>query len=309
MSDRSILSAAKPGSGKYKRQIPLHFMMIPAIVITAIFAYVPMFGLIMAFQDFVPAKGFLGSAFVGLANFTRLFNMRGVTRLFWNTFYISAMKVVANQIFPIILAVLLNEIRIRFFKKTVQTILYLPYFISWVILGGILKDFLALDGMVNGFLGILGIQAIPFLGSNAVFPYTLVVTDLWQNAGFNTVVFLAAITSVNLELYEAATVDGANRARLCWHITLPAMRPIIILTATLALGNLFQAGFDQVFMLYNVAVMESGDIIDTFVYRTGILAQQYSLGTAVGLFKSIVSLILVSSSYYLAYRFSDYRIF
>lgn len=292
-----------------KRQLPLHVMMIPAIAVTLCFAYIPMAGLVMAFQDYVPTKGFLDSAFVGLANFQRLFHIRGIDRIIWNTFYISLLKMLVNQFFPILLALLLHEINITPVKRSVQTILYLPYFISWVILGGILKDFLALDGLVNQALQTLGLGAVPFLSSNAVFPYTLVFTDLWQNAGFNTIVFLSAITAVNPDLYEAAATDGASRLRLCWHITLPAMKPIIVLTMTLALGNIFQAGFDQVYMLYNPAVMESGDIIDTFVYRIGIKGQQYSLGTAVGMFKSAVSLVLVSTSYFLAFKFSDYRIF
>lgn len=216
---------------------------------------------------------------------------------------------VAGQVVPILLALLLNEITCSPLKRSVQTILYLPYFLSWVILGGILKDFLALDGLLNQMLGVVGIGPIAFLGSNDVFPYTLVVTDLWQNAGFNTIIFLAAITNVNPDLYESAKVDGAGRFRCCIHVTLPAMVPIIVLSCTLALGNLFQAGFDQVYNLYNVSVMESGDIIDTFIYRIGIKSQQYSLGTAIGLFKSVISLIFVSASYYMAYKFSDYRIF
>lgn len=297
------------GVNGFRRQLPLHLMILPAIVVTAIFAYVPLFGLVMAFQDYVPALGFFGSEFVGFENFVRLFNTRGSGRIIWNTFYISFLKMVAGQVVPILLALLLNEITCSPLKRSVQTILYLPYFLSWVILGGILKDFLALDGLLNQMLGVVGIGPIAFLGSNDVFPYTLVVTDLWQNAGFNTIIFLAAITNVNPDLYESAKVDGAGRFRCCIHVTLPAMVPIIVLSCTLALGNLFQAGFDQVYNLYNVSVMESGDIIDTFIYRIGIKSQQYSLGTAIGLFKSVISLIFVSASYYMAYKFSDYRIF
>lgn len=297
------------GVNGFRRQLPLHLMILPAILVTAIFAYIPLFGLVMAFQDYVPAQGFFGSEFVGFENFARLFNTRGSGRIIWNTFYISLLKMVAGQLVPILLALLLNEITYSPLKRTVQTILYLPYFLSWVILGGILKDFLALDGLLNQMLGAIGIEPIAFLGSNAVFPYTLVVTDLWQNAGFNTIIFLAAITNVNPDLYESARVDGAGRFRCCIHVTLPAMVPIIVLSCTLALGNLFQAGFDQVFNLYNVSVMESGDIIDTFIYRIGIKSQQYSLGTAIGLFKSVISLVFVSASYFMAYKFSDYRIF
>lgn len=293
-----------------RRQMPLHIMMIPAVAITLIFSYGPLLGLVMAFQRFVPAQGFLHSQFVGLANFTKLFSMSGGLQLLWNTFYISIMKAAANQVVPIILAILLHEISSRTARRTVQTILYIPYFLSWVILGAVLRYFLSPDGFVNLILlKPLGIDPILFLGSKDLFPYTLVVTDLWQNAGFGTIIFLAAITNANPELYEAATMDGANRLHLVRHVTFPAMKPIIVLTATLSLGSVFSAGFDQIYMLQTSAVLETGDVIDTFVYRMGLQNQQYSLGAAVGLFKSIVSLVLVSLSYYLAYKYSDYRIF
>lgn len=284
-------------------------MLVPALVVTAIYAYGPLAGLVMAFQRYVPAQGILGSEWVGLENFRRLFSMDDSWQLIYNTFTISLMKAVVNQFVPILLALLLNEITNKFAKRSVQTILYVPYFLSWVILGGVLRDFLSPNGYVNQIIRQIGGQPVLFLGEKRIFPYTLVLTDLWQNAGFGTIIFLAAITNANPELYEAATIDGANRFRLCWHLTLPAMRPVIVLTSTLALGNIFNAGFDQVFMLYNAAVMETGDIIDTFVYRMGLLNQQYSLGTAVGLFKSLVSVTLISLSYYLAYKFTDYRIF
>lgn len=295
---------------QFKRQIPLHVMMIPAVLITLIFSYGPLLGLVMAFQKFEPARGFIGSSFAGMDNFIKMFTMRGAGQLLWNTFYISIMKALANQFIPIILAILLHEITSRTFRRTVQTILYIPYFLSWVILGAVLRYFLSPDGFVNLILlKPLGIDPILFLGSKDLFPYTLVVTDLWQNAGFGTIIFLAAITNANPELYEAATMDGANRLHLVRHVTFPAMKPIIVLTATLSLGSIFSAGFDQIYMLQTSAVLETGDVIDTFVYRMGLQNQQYSLGAAVGLFKSVVSLVLVSISYYLAYKYSDYRIF
>jgi putative aldouronate transport system permease protein len=285
-------------------------MMIPAVVVTLVFSYGPLFGLVMAFQRFDPGKGFLGSPFVGLDNFVRLFTMSGSTQLLWNTFFIATMKVVANQFVPILLAIILHEITSRFARRTVQTVLYVPYFLSWVILGVVIRYFLAPEGFVNLFLlKPIGIDPILFLGDKVLFPFTLVLTDLWQNAGFSTIIFLAAITNANPELYEAARMDGANRLHLIRHVTIPAMTPIIILTATLSIGNVFNAGFDQIFMLQSSAVLETGDVIDTFVYRMGLLNQQYSLGAAVGMFKSTVSLFMVSLSYYFAIRYSDYRIF
>jgi putative aldouronate transport system permease protein len=293
-----------------QRQVPLHLMMIPAALVTLVFAYGPLLGIVMAFQRFEPARGFLGSPFVGLDNFVRMFRMNYGPQLIWNTFYISLMKAVANQVFPVVLAILLHEVSRPAVRRVVQTILYLPYFLSWVILGAVLRYFLSPDGFVNVvLLARLGIEPILFLGDKVLFPYTLVATDLWQNLGFGTIIFLAAITSANPELYEAATMDGANRLQLVRHVTVPAMTPIIVLTATLSLGSIFNAGFDQIYMLQSSAVLETGDVIDTFVYRMGLQNQQYSLGAAVGLFKSTVSLALVSLCYYLAYRYSDYRIF
>jgi len=248
-----------------KRQIVLHLMLIPAVIIVAIYSYGPLFGVVIAFQKYIPAKGIIGSEWVGLENFVQMFTMRDSVQIIWNTFYISILKVIANLLFPIILALLLHEIPKQFFRRTVQTILYVPYFLSWVILGGVIKSFLAPDGFVNRFLlGLLGIEPILFLGDKNIFVPTLIVTDLWQNAGFNTIVFLAAITNVNPELYEAATVDGANRWKLVWNVTIPGMLPIIILVATLSLGNIMNAGFDQIFNLYSPPVYETGDIIDTY---------------------------------------------
>lgn len=309
--EKEVRAMAKQGDRyRIRRQMPLHMMLIPGILITLVYAYGPMFGVIMAFQKFEPARGFFGSEWVGLANFQRLFTMPDTKQLIWNTFFISSMKVVANELIPIILALMLNEIVSKSIQRGVQTVLYIPYFMSWVILGGVLRDFLSPSGFLNTMLAqLFGMEPILFLGDKHIFPFTLVVTELWQSAGFNTVVFLAAITAVNPELYEAAAIDGANRWERMLHVTLPAMRPVIVLTATLALGSIFNAGFDQVFTLYNAAVMETGDIIDTWVYRMGLQGQQYSLATAVGLMKSLVSLVLVSGSYFLAYKFSDYRIF
>jgi putative aldouronate transport system permease protein len=192
----------------------------------------------------------------------------------------------------------------------VQTTIYLPYFLSWVVLGGILIDILSPSGgIVNAALKSVGIQPIFFLGDNDWFPGTLVASDIWKNFGYGTIVYLAAITGIDPGLYEAATIDGANRWHKVWHITLPGMRMVIVLLSVLSLGQLLNAGFDQVFNLYSPQVYESGDILDTFVYRIGLLDAQYGVATAVGFFKSLVSLILISGSYFVAYRFAKYRIF
>jgi len=285
-------------------------MLIPGLVLLLIFSYGPMFGIVIAFQKFIPARGFFNSPWVGFDNFKFIFMLPDFQRALWNTVYIAFMKIVAGLVAPITTALLLNEMRNQLLKRSVQTIIYLPNFLSWVLLGGILIDLLSPTyGIVNKILGFFGIKPIFFLGSNTWFPYTMVITDVWKDFGFGTIVYLAALAGINPNLYEAAVIDGANRWRQTWHVTLPGMRPVIVLLATLSLGQILNAGFDQIFNLYSPIVYQSGDIIDTLVYRMGLVNFQYSVATAVGLFKSFVALILISVSYYLAYKFANYRIF
>ncbi|WP_270168450.1 ABC transporter permease [Paenibacillus sp. SYP-B4298] len=295
---------------KLLRNWPLHLMLIPGIILVFFFSYVPLAGVVMAFQKFMPNKGWFGSEWIGWQNFRYMLELPDIGRIVRNTLYISSMKIVIGQIIPIVIAILLNEIKNALVKKGVQTLIYLPHFLSWVLLGGILIDILSTDGgLVNQFLGIFGIDPIFFLGSNDWFPFVLVFSDVWKEFGFSTIIYLAAITSIDPALYEAAYVDGAGKFKQAIHVTLTGMAPIIILVATLSLGNVLNAGFEQVFNLYSPQVYESGDIIDTRVYRIGLVDVQYGLATAVGLFKSFVSLILVGISYWSAYRFANYRIF
>ncbi|PCL90353.1 sugar ABC transporter permease [Paenibacillus sp. JNUCC32] len=297
-------------TGKWRRELPLHILVFPSLVIVLIYCYIPMFGNIIAFQDFKPIKGFMGSEWTGLSNLEYVLEMPNTYRIIWNTVYIATMKIIMGNIVPIIIALLLNEIRKTIVKRSIQTLIYFPYFLSWVILAGILIDVLSLQhGIVNQVLGWFGIQPIYFLGDNRWFPITLVLTDTWKEFGFNTIVYLAALTSINPSLYEAATIDGANRWKQTLNITLPGMIPIVVLMATLSLGNVLNAGFDQVFNLYSPQVYESGDILDTLIYRIGVSDAQYGPATAIGLLKSFVSFLLISVSYWLAYRFANYRIF
>jgi putative aldouronate transport system permease protein len=291
-------------------QLPLHLMILPGLILVLIYEYVPMAGLVIAFQNFSPVKGIFKSEWVGMENFQYVRDLPNITQIIWNTVYISFMKIVVGQIIPIIIAVMLNEIGKELFKRTVQTMVYLPHFLSWVILGGIVIDILSPStGIVNQLLAQFGLEPVFFLGQSAVFPYVLVATDVWKEFGFSTIVFLAALTSINPSLYEAAVIDGANRWKQTWHITLPGIVHIIVLMSTLSLGQVLNAGFDQVFNLYSPQVYDTGDIIDTFVYRVGLIEAQYGVATAVGLFKSLVSLVFISVSYWLAYRFANYRIF
>ncbi len=296
----------------YKRQMPLYLMILPAILLVTIFNYVPMAGIVIAFEKFIPAKGLFGDQkWVGLENFIKLLKYPDIDRVLFNTVYISFLKIIFGFIIPIVIAIMINEVRNKSLRRSIQTAVYLPFFLSWVVLGGIFIDILSPQtGVVNQLLNkLFGVKPIFFLGSNDWFVPTLVITHVWKEFGFGTVVFLASITNIDPQLYESALMDGANRFHLIRYITLPGMRMVIVLVGVLSLGNILNAGFDQVFNLYSPVVYRSGDILDTFVYRLGIVQAQYSLATAVGLFKSVVSCIIISFSYFLAFRYTDYRIF
>ncbi len=292
------------------RTLPLHFMILPGLALVLIYCYGPMIGIAMAFERYIPTRGITGSEWIGMDNFRYLLDMPDSMDVLRNTVVISFMKIVAGLFVPIVVALLLNEVRKESFKRGIQTMIYLPHFLSWIILGGVLIDILSpTNGFVNDLLGWFGIEPIYFLGSNNWFRVVLVTSDVWKEFGFNTIVYLAALTGINPSLYEAAIVDGANRWKQTFHVTLPGMLSIIVLLAVLSLGNVLNAGFDQVFNLYSPQVYETGDIIDTFVYRTGLVETQYGVATAAGLFKSVVSCIFVIAAYVMAYRFANYRIF
>ncbi|GGH15520.1 ABC transporter permease [Paenibacillus segetis] len=287
-----------------------HLMILPSLIFLLVFSYLPMAGIVIAFQNYKPALGFTGSAWVGFENFRLLFEREDSMQVIWNTLIIAVLKIIVNLGAPFVFAIFLNEVRKQFFKRYVQTLVYLPHFLSWVILGGILVDILSTDGgLVNRALEAIGLSPIFFLGDGSWFRVTVIVTDAWKEFGYGTIVFLAALAGINPSLYEAAEVDGASRWKQTRHITIPSMIPMAIVVGTLALGNILNAGFDQIFNLYNPLVYEKGDIIDTFVYRTGILSGDLGLGTAVGLFKSVISMILIVISYRLAYKWANYRIF
>ncbi|GGD51559.1 sugar ABC transporter permease [Paenibacillus nasutitermitis] len=295
---------------KWIRELPLHVMILPAFIIVFIYSYIPMFGLIIAFQNFTPVNGFLGSKYVGLDNFKYILQFPDIYQVLWNTVNIALMKIVGNLIVPVIIALLLNELIRPFHKRTIQTIVYLPNFLSWVIVSGLIIDILSpSEGIVNKALQFVGIQEVFFLGNQTWFPFIMVITDIWKNFGFGTVIFLAALTGIDPTLYESSIVDGANRWKQTIHITLPGIKPVIILMTVLSLGNILNAGFEQIFNLYNPMVYATGDIIDTLVYRLGIVDAQYSPATAVGLFKSVISFIMIAVSYKLADKFANYRIF
>lgn len=309
MKDAAALRPKKKSKYWNSETLSYQAMLLPGIILLIIFIVIPLFGLVIAFQNYVPAKGIFGSEWVGLENFEYMFLIPDSMQVFWNTIVIAVAKIIAGIIVPVIFALLLNEAKNVLFKKTVQTVVYMPYFLSWVILGSIFQTMLSLDGPINAIIQMLGGEPIMFLGSNDWFRSIIVITDTWKNFGYGAIVYLAALLAVDPNLYEAAAIDGAGRFRQLINITLPALVPTIVLMTTLSLGNVLNAGFDQVFNMYNAMVYETGDIIDTYVYRMGLIDMQYSLSTAVGLLKSIVSSILIILSYTLARKFAGYRIF
>ncbi|WP_440120002.1 ABC transporter permease [Paenibacillus sp. QZ-Y1] len=285
-------------------------MLLPAVILTLIFAYIPMGGLVIAFQDYKPWLGFAKSSWVGLEHFEYLFSMPENVQVIWNTLIIAGMKLIGGLIAPLMFALLLNEVRKETFKKTIQTFVYLPHFLSWVILGGILLDMLATKGMINQFLGaVFGLEPIFFLGEGTWFRTVVVVSDIWKEFGFGAIIFLASLAGINPALYEAAEVDGANRWQQTWSITIPSLIPIMIVVGTLSLGNILNGGFDQIFNLYNPLVYDKGDIIDTFVYRVGLVDGKFGFSAAIGLFKSVVGFVMIVAAYRAAYKFANYRIF
>lgn len=293
---------------RLKREWQMHLMLLPGILLIFIFSYIPLYGLVIAFEDYNPGRGF-SSPWVGLKNFQFLFSQPNFVRTIWNSLYIAVFKMLGGISVSVLFALLLNEIGNKILKRIFQTLIYIPNFLSWVILAGILTDLLAADGLVNQTLQAFGLNPVNFLGSPSVFPWTMIISDIWKGFGFGTVVYLAALTSIDPELYEAARIDGGGKLAQTRFITLPMLAPTIVLMLVLSLGSVLNAGFDQIYNLYAPVVYDTGDIIDTYVYRLGITQAQYSVGTAVGLFKSVISMILVVASYKLADKLANYRVF
>lgn len=291
------------------RRWPLYLMMVPPLIQLAIFHYYPMYGVVIAFQNFNPGLGFARSPWVGLANFEYIFSNPDFKNVVANSFIIAVSKIVTLQFIAVSLALLLNEVRSMFFKRTVQTVIYLPHFLSWIVLGGILLDMLSTTGMVNRAVVALGFQPVLFLGSNAWFRPVVVITNLWKEAGWATIIYLAALTGIDPQLHEAAAIDGAGRWQRIRHVNIPGILSMIVLLACLNLGNVLQAGFEQILTLYNPAVYATGDILDTYVYRAGLISARYSMGAAVGLFQSAMGFILIVIAYRLADKYAGYRIF
>lgn len=292
---------------KYWKYKYLTLLLLPAILYFAIFMYGPLYGLQIAFKSYTFFDGIWGSAWVGLEHFERLWQLESFKEVFRNTIIISLYKFAFGFPAPIIFAILLNELKNMMFKRVVQTISYFPYFVSWVILAGIFTQFLSPSiGPINILLQSLGLEPIYFLADTSWFRSVLVSTDVWRELGWGTIIYLAALSGINPELYEVSKVDGASRFQRIRYVTLPGLYPVVTIMMVLSIGKLINDDFDQVFNLYNPAVYSVGDVLSTYTYRYGLVNMEYSFATAVGLFKNVISLVMVLGANALARRLNDY---
>lgn len=298
---------AKAGAGGSAAQLWRHrgllILLLPCLGFFLLFHYVPMIGLVVAFKDFVMSEGILRSPWVGLENFARLFASEDFPRALRNTLVISLLRLGFGFGAPILLALLLNDLRISWFKRGVQTLTYLPYFLSWVILGGVFLMILGGEGPLNSLVRAAGRNPINFLSDDLWFIGVLVATGIWQGAGYGAVIYLAALSGINPDLYESASIDGAGRWKQALHISVPCLMPTMVVLFILNLGQILNAGFDQVYNLYNPMVYDVADIIDTYVLRR-LISMDYGLATAAGMFKSVVGLVLVVSANWAARKVS-----
>ena len=290
------------------RKHKLHLLMIlPVFLWYLLFRYGPLYGVTLAFKEFRLLQGIFGSPWVGFDNFSRLFNSYNFWNVFRNTITIAVMKFLFGFPAPIILALLLNELRPQKYKRVVQSLSYLPHFISWVILTGIFMVILSpTRGPVNTLLRFMGFDSIYFLGDPKYFRGTLVVTGIWKNVGWGSIVYLAALSGVNEELYDAARVDGCGRWGRIWHVTIPGILPVVTIMLILSMGSLVEDDFDQIFNLLNDAVLDVGDVLGTFIYRQGVKNLDYGYATAVELFRNLISLVLVLSANAISKRINEY---
>ena len=289
-----------------KRDKFLYLLALPGIVYFVLFKYVPMWGILISFQDYSPYQGLIASKWVGLEHFQRFFANPDFFQLFRNTMAINLLNLIFFFPLPIVLSLMLNEVRSAAYKKLLQSVVYLPHFLSWVIIVGISFLFLSQgEGILNKILVELGFGKIDFLTNKNYFWAILTIQSIWKEAGWGTVIFLAAIAGIDPQLYEASTMDGAGKLRQMWHITLPGIRSVVIVLLILRIGHMMDVGFEQVFLMMNGAVSDVADVFDTYVYRLGVKQGQFSFSTAVGLFKSVIGLLLVIGANQLAKKFGE----
>ncbi|TBL70268.1 sugar ABC transporter permease [Paenibacillus thalictri] len=290
----------------FRKNVPLMIMFFPVIVYFIVFKYVPMLGAVIAFKQYNFSDGIMGSPWVGLDNFRLLFSNPQMVNTIRNTLLLSVLKIVVGFPFPILLAILLNEVRRKWFKNVVQTLVYLPHFFNWIIVAGIvITVFSRESGIINHLIQRGGGEAYPFLYNGFSWVAIFLGSGIWKEVGFSAIVYLAAITTIDPSLYESAGMDGASKLRQIWHITLPGMRPTIILLLILAMGNVMEVGFDQIYLLQNSVVAHISEVISTFIYRAGLQGGQFSMTAAMGLFESLVGLVLVIASNQIARKFKQ----
>lgn len=291
---------------QYKKHRYLFLLLLPVLAYYIIFKYVPMYGAIIAFKNYYPRVGVFGSEWVGLEHFEKLFTGYYFPDVFRNTLIISFSRLIFGFPMPIILCLLLNEVKSLKLKKTIQTISYLPHFIGWVVLAGIVQEvFSPSRGIINYIIQAFGGEPIFFLGSTEWFRDVVVATGIWKECGWGAIVYLAAVSGIDPQLYEAAEMDGANRLQRIWHITLPCLMPTIVIMFILKCGSIIDDDFDQLYNLLNAQVMSVGDVIETYVYRVGLQQMNYGYAAAVGLFKNVIALILVTASNKISKKLSD----
>ena len=304
----SVRVSRLPGSRH--GQVSYHIMLLPAVAFLTVFSLYPLLGSVLAFKAYRASLGIWGSPWSGLENFEIVFSSPSFYSILWNTVSISLAKILLHLVVPLVFALLLNEVRRVWYRSVVQTIAYLPYFLSWVILAGVFKDILSTTGLVNRVLErAFGTEPVMFFASVRAFPVIVVLTDTWKNYGFNAILYLAALSAIDVGLYEAARIDGASRWGQLVHVTLPGILSTIVLLSALSLQNVLNAGFEQILNLYNPLVYQTGDILDTFVYRMGLVDSQFEVATAIGLMKSVVGFCLIYLAHGLAERYANYRIF
>ncbi|MDL2229259.1 ABC transporter permease subunit [Treponema sp. OttesenSCG-928-L16] len=293
-----------------KRHSSVYALMIVPLIFYIIFRYVPIWNGQIAFKDFMPLDGVLGSRWVGLEHFRTFFNSFYFWELLRNTLFYSFGKLLVSVPLSILLAVTLYECMRPKLAKVVQTLAYLPHFLSWVIMYGILLVLLAPgDGIVNDIIKFFGGKPVAFMTDTKTFPWIVIFSDAWKEMGWSAIIFIAALIGIDPSLFEAAMVEGASAPQRVWYITLPSIRPVIVMVVLLRLGTILDAGFNQMFMLYSIPVYSVADIIDTWVYRQGLLEFQFSLATAVGIFKGVIGLLLITLSNWMVKRVSDSNLF
>lgn len=295
--------------GDIRKNLAIYAMALPVVLYFFVFKYVPMYGAVIAFKDYSVAKGIWGSEWVGFEHFRSFFESYYFFRVLRNTFLISFYNLIFGFPAPIILALMLNEVRIKWFKSVIQTVSYLPHFISLVVICGLIIDFTNRGGVINSIIVFFGGEDSALLNSAGNFRTIFVSSSIWQEVGWSSIIYLAALSGINPELYEAARVDGAGRFRQIWSITLPGLIPTIMILLILRIGGLMEVGFEKIVLLYNPNTYETGDVISSFVYRMGLSqGNDYSYTTAVGLFQSLINFILLISANSLSRKFSGSRL-